>query len=338
MRTVTAPGRWIWSLSGVVTLAVIGISGAQYITGLGSQGGVGPTAMTAVPSQVMTAPALVTSLRVESYGAPIQVTAAPVSDAQIMQSVEYGSDMSGPPTVNATVTGDVLTVSAPACADGDCSVGFTVTVPEKVTVTAASDGGDITLSGVASANLDSAGGDVFATGIRGPLTVNTEDGTLTLNGLTGTLNASTGGGNVVARDVAAAKATVTTENGEAQIGFAGRQDTVTVLSGGGDAQLWFAAPPRTVTVNTEGGAALLSVPGGPYALTTDAADTPQTIEIATAPGASRSINVTTAGGPVQIEPPGQAGPIPPLQLNAPPAPPAQPGQPGQPAQQVQPGP
>jgi hypothetical protein len=304
MRTVTAPGRWIWGLSGVVTLALLAITGSHLITGGGSAG-VGPMAMSAVPSRLITVPQPVTSLQVDSYGGNIQVIAAPVLHAQVRESIEYGADMSGPPAVNVTVTRGRLTLDAPACAGADCSVGFTVTVPENVAVTATSGGGD-----------------VLATGVRGSLSVKTDGGQLAVNGLTGTLYADTGGGNMAARAVASPTATVYTGGGDAQVGFIGRQDTVTVISGGGQAQLWFTGPPRVVYVSSDGGPALLTVPGGPYAVTTDSGGGPQTVGIATAPRASRSISVATGGGPLQIEPPGRSGPVPPI----PPQPPDPPGQ------------
>ena len=71
----------------------------------------------------------------------------------------------------------------------------------------------MTVSGTAGANLDSGGGPVSATRIGGPLTVSTEGGPLLLDGLTGPLYADTGGGPLIARDVAAATATVITGGG-----------------------------------------------------------------------------------------------------------------------------
>jgi hypothetical protein len=44
----------------------------------------------------------------------------------------------------------------------------------------------------------------------------------------------------------------------------------------------------------------LSVPGGPYALTADSGGGPQQVLIPTDPAASRSINVSSDGGELQI--------------------------------------
>ena len=70
----------------------------------------------------------VTSLSVESYGAPIQVTAGPVHDVTVTEAISYPGPGQAP-TVTAAVSDRELTLAAPACADTDCSVGFTVTVP-----------------------------------------------------------------------------------------------------------------------------------------------------------------------------------------------------------------
>jgi hypothetical protein len=57
-----------------------------------------------------------------------------------------------------------------------------------------------------------------------------------------------------------------------------------------------------VQVDTGGGAADLSVPGGPYALTADdGGGGPELISIATNPAATRSIIVSTNGGPLRID-------------------------------------
>ncbi|HEX4397802.1 MAG TPA: hypothetical protein VH136_09215 [Trebonia sp.] len=323
MRQVTAPpstrgtsargnGRWIWGVSGLVTLVALAVPGARLILNAGM-----PTAqgnVFAVPTSTVTIPQPVTSLSVQSYGAPIQITTGSGPYVTVAEAVSFSGDT--PPTVTAQVTGGQLTLAAPECAQSDCSVGFTVTLPTRVPVTAASSGGDIIISGAAGASLDSGGGAVRATGITGSLgvtseggpvllngvaganvdsggglvqaagiygqfTVSSEGNPVTINGLTGALHADTGGGNLIAEGISAPTAAVTTE--------------------GGDARLGFATAPNSVQVDTGGGAADLSVPGGPYALTADdGGGGPELISIATNPAATRSINVSTNGGALRI--------------------------------------
>jgi hypothetical protein len=313
MRQVTRPGRLFWGISGVITVVALGVPGAHLILNAGT-----PTVMdnmSAVPTRTVTITEPVTSLNVQSYGAPIQIVTGSGTDVTVAEAVTYPQG-NGSPAVIAHVTGGQLTLAAPACADSPCSVGFTVTLPTRVPVTAASSGGDIIISGAAGASLDSGGGAVRAmnvTGslgvtseggpvfissaaganvdsgggvvqasrIYGQLTVTTEGGPVTVSGLTGALHADTGGGTLNAEGVSASVAAVTTE--------------------GGDARLGFAAAPDSVQVDTGGGAAYLTVPGGPYALTADdGGGGPELISIATNPAATRSITVSTNGGPLRI--------------------------------------
>jgi hypothetical protein len=282
MRQVAAPGRWIWGLSGLVTIAALAIPGVRVITYAGVSPAMGVEPQTTV-TRTVTVPQPVTSLDVQSYGSPVQVTAGPVRRVRVTETITYSrAQDAGPPAVTHSVSGGRLTLADPACQITRCSVSFTVIVPTGVTVAAATQGGPVIVSGVAGADLDSGGGPVRATEIKGHLTVATEDGPLELDGLTGPLHADTGGGPLLADNVSAA--------------------AVTVITGGGDARIVFAAAPDTVLVSTDGGPATLAVPGGPYALTANSDGGPQLVSIATDPAAGRSITVTSGGGPLLIEP------------------------------------
>ena len=284
MRAVAARGRWIWGLSGLVTTAALIVSGTFLITSAGRAEHAQP-AQTA--TRTVTVPQPVTSLTVQSYGDPVQVTAGPVRRVEITETLNYDPQEGGPPAVAQSVSGGHLSLGDPACANSDCDVSFAVTVPSDVTATVTTEGGPVSVSGIAGANLDSGSGPVRAAEIGGPLTVITGGGPLQLDGLAGTLSADTGGGPLTAQGVAATTATITT--------------------GGGDARLAFATDPDTVTVSTDGGSAQLAVPGGPYALEADSDGGPQSVGIATDPAAARSITVISGGGPLWI---GQADPLP----------------------------
>jgi hypothetical protein len=319
MRAVATPGRWIWGLSGLITTAALVVSGIALITPAGQAENAQPQS---TATQTVTVPQPVTSLTVQSYGAPVEVTAAPVRHVRITETFTYdsqpgpvvasavptpaqstpggpmsaspagaqsapGGPPSGAPAVEQSVSDGRLSLADPACETSDCSVSFAVTVPPGVTATVATEGGPIAVSGIAGANLDSGGGPVNATRISGPLTVITGGGPLTLDGLTGPLSADTGGGPLSARDIASAAATV--------------------ITGGAEASMTFAAAPDSVTMSTDGGAARLVVPGGPYKLNATAdGGGPQSVGIATDPGAPRSITVISGGGSLVIEP--TAGP------------------------------
>jgi hypothetical protein len=273
------PGRWVWGLSGLVTVLALTVSGL-FLAAAGSRGQPPPQD---VLTRTVTLVQPVTSLTVQSYGGPVRVTSGSAGRVQVSETVTYSPLAGGPPAVTESLSRGHLILADPVCLQVfPCIVGFAVTVPPGVTVTAVTEGGPLTVSGTGAANLDSGGGPVSATNISGPLTVSTEGGPLLVDGLAGALRADTGGGPLTANGVDAAAATVSTDSGDAQIAF--------------------SAAPQQVTLSTNGGLAALTVPGGPYALTADSAGGPQSVGIATDPSARRSILVSSGGGPVQIEP------------------------------------
>ena len=248
MRAVAGPGRWVWALSGLVTAAVLVVPGARLIT-LRDGAVTASAEPQAVTTRAATVPQPVTSLTVQSDGGQVQVTAGQVSRVQVTETIMYDHQGDGPPAVAQSVSGGRLTLSDPACANVNCSVNFSLTVPFGVTVSVATQGGPAAVSGVAGANLDTGGGPASATLIGGPLTATTGGGPLVVRGVAGPLRADTGGGTLTAQDIASATAVVTT--------------------GGGPAMVTFAAAPRSVSVSTDGGAAVVAVPGGPYAVAAD---------------------------------------------------------------------
>ena len=216
MRAVAGPGRWVWGLSGLVTAVALAVPGVRLITSAG-------LALHGRPQETMTrtvtVPPPVTSVAVHSYGAPVQVTTGSTRRVLVTETLMYDKN-TRPPAVTRSVSGSHLLLADPACSRSDCTVSFALTVPSGVTVAAASDGGPLIVSGTAGANLDSGGGLVRATRIGGPLTVSTDGGPLVLRGVTGTLRADTGGGTLLAQDLASATATVTTGGGPAMVSFA----------------------------------------------------------------------------------------------------------------------
>ena len=281
MRAVAGPGRWVWALSGLVTAAVLVLPGARLIT-LRDGAVTASAEPQAVATRTVTVPQPVTSLTVQDNGGEVQVTAGQVSRVQVTETIMYDQHGDGPPAVSQSVSGGRLSLSDPACANSDCSVNFSVTVPFGVTVSVATQGGPAAVSGVAGAYLDTGGGPARATLVGGPVTATTEGGPLMLRGVTGPLRADTGGGDLLAQGIAAATATITTS--------------------GGSAMVTFAAAPDSVSVSTDGGPVVLAVPGGPYAVAADSDGGPLSVAIATNPNARPTLAVTSGGGPLRIEP------------------------------------
>jgi hypothetical protein len=253
-------GRWVWGLSGLVTAAVLGVPLAHLITGVGDPQNAFPQN---VVTRTETVPQPVTSLVVDSYGGQVQVASGPVSRVLVTETIMY-DQQTRPPAVMQSVSDGRLALSSHACASTGCTVDFRMIVPPGVTATVSTGGGQLTVTGTAGANVDSAGGSLVLRGVAGPL------------------YADTGGGNLLAQDITAATATITT--------------------GGGDATVAFSAAPKSVKLSTDGGTAVLAVPGGPYAVTADSGGGPESLAIATDPAARPTLTVSSGGGPLRIEP------------------------------------
>jgi len=133
----TAAGRLIWSTVGVATVIGLAIPITFLIAKAGAAGSGQPFQV--MPTRTVTITQPVTSLSVESYGAPIQVTAGHVHRVTVTEAIDYAGKDGTAPAVTSTVADGRLTLSAPACADTNCDVGFSVTVPSGVSVTAGSE-------------------------------------------------------------------------------------------------------------------------------------------------------------------------------------------------------
>jgi hypothetical protein len=280
MHAVTVQGRWAWGVSGLLAAAALAIPGTRLIASEKSPWNTAsPTAVT-VRTVAVSQP--VTSLLVQSYGGRVRVAAGQVSHVQVTERIVY-EPKAGVPAVAESVSGGRLSLGDPACAQADCGVDFTVTVPSAVSVTVDTQGGPAIISAISGATgttVDSGGGPVQVMQVTGPLTVRTGGGPLIMNDVAGPIRAGTSGGVLTARAVTARTASLST--------------------GGGPAEVAFAAAPDTVDLGTDGGPVNLRLPGGPYALTADSDGGPELIQIATDPAARASIRVTSGGGPILV--------------------------------------
>jgi Putative adhesin len=264
-------GRWIWTLTGLVTVALL----AWPVVGLISRAGNGGQGefVTGTPTMTRTVTVTqpVTSLSVESYGAPIRITAGPVHRVTVTEAISYAGPGQAP-TVTDAVSDRRLTLDAPACATSGCSVGFTVTVPPGVAVAAESDDGGIAVAGAAGANLDSSGGPVQASHIDGPLSISSEDGGITVTDVSapsGT-NLDSGGGPVQASHIDG-PLSISSEDGGITVTDV-TAPGVNLDSGGGpiqvgrvDSPLTLASEDGGVTVNALTGNLQAETGGGPFA-------------------------------------------------------------------------
>ena len=303
-------GRWIWALSGLVTVGLLAwpVVGLISRAGNGGQGEFVTGAPTMTRTVSVTQP--VTSLSVESYGAPIRITAGTVHQVTVTEAISYAGPGQAP-AVTAAVSDRRLTLDAPACPNTGCSVGFTVTVPTGVAVSADSDNGGIAVSGVAGANLDSGGGPVQASHINGPLSISSEDGGITVSDVSAPsgVNLDSGGGPVQASHING-PLTISSEDGGITVSDV-TAPGVNLDSGGGPVQVGRVDGPLTVTsedgsvtVNGLTGDLGADTGGGPFAGDVSSGrasilseDGSVAVTFASAPG---YVFVDTGGGPAQL--------------------------------------
>jgi hypothetical protein len=293
MRAVAVPGRLVWGISGVVTVAALAVSGAHLITSPWDPGQGQQIQGTVTRTVTLSQP--VTSVNVQSYGGSVKVTGARVSRVKVTEAVGVPGPGNGTPPVAATVRDGQLSVGGPACGSWENCVSFTVTVPRDVAVTVASEGGPVTVSGVAAVNLDSDGGSTVVSGIDGPVTAATGGGPLDLADVTGPLQADTGNGSLIASAITAKTAMVTTDGGPAQL--TGSIGALGVYTDGGSANITLSTAPDTVTIDTGGGPATLAVPG---TVTTPRATVSTDGGSARFTGSIGALGVYTGGGPADV--------------------------------------
>ena len=276
-------GRWIWRLFGILVVLTCGILVclATVKAGTGTQD---VFVQSALPTRTVIVPETVTSVNVTSYGAPIQVTTGPSSETTVTETISFDEKM-GPPRVMEHVARGALTLAAPTCQNSPCSVGFAVTVPAGVTVTAASGGAPVMVSGAAAADINSGGGTVGASDIKGLLTVAAGGGDITVTGA-GSASLDSGSGAVSVSGVPG-PLNVSAEGGEIDVHGIG---SATLDSGGGPVNASGVAGMLTVT--TEGGSINVSVVQG------------ANLDSGSGPVVARAIdgplNVHTEGGSLQV--------------------------------------
>lgn len=281
-------GALVWGALGVATAIALTMLVAYLMASSGGPTG-GPEAVSARPVAVMQT---VSSVNVDSMGADVIVTTARVAHVVVTETFGYppGAGPSGPgsgpvpapPGAVMSVAEGTLTVRDPGCADEESCVRFALQVPPGTAVSITSEGGSVWVSGTAGTYVDSAGGIVHATRIDGRLTIVTGNGDAWIDGVTGVLHADTAGGNIVARNVSASSAVVSTGNGNAWLAF--------------------TSPASAVTVTTDGGDATLRVPGGPYAVTASSDSGAETLRVPVNPTSPRTITITTGGGTLHLLP------------------------------------
>jgi len=287
-------GRWIWAVSGVIVIGLMIVPGILLLSR--------PRAIQALPMRVTTRAFTISQsinrLSIQSYGGDVRVTGGG-HGVKVTEQIGYDSQQGSAPPVIDSVSHGQLSVAVPSCAITAC-VDW-VTVPSDVFVTVVSEGGNVVVSGVAGANLDSGGGSVAATAVHGPLAVASAGGQAALQDIDGPLQVESGGSSVIAENVTGSSATIVTDGGQLTASGLSVQSAFISTAGNG-ARVTFATAPASADITTDGGRATVRVPGGPYAVTADSEGGHEVVAIPANSAAKSTLDVTTGGSALVIEP------------------------------------
>jgi DUF4097 and DUF4098 domain-containing protein YvlB len=287
------PGRWIWRLAGIATVLTCA-SLLSYSTVRAGTADFGQYQQSALPMRTVVVNGEVSSLTVNSYGSLVRVSRGSVNQVTVTETIGFDPSV-GRPAVQARVNHGDLTLDAPSCQHGGCTVGFAVIVPASfpgVTVSASSDGGPVSVSGVAAANIDSGSGPVNASDVQGLLTVTSEGGDITASGL-GSASLDSGSGNVSASGIPGTL-NIISEGGSIDVHGTG---SATLDSGSG--QVNASAVLGTLAVTSAGGSVHVA---GARGVTVDSGSGGVDVRSVNGP-----LSATTSGGPLEID--GLTGPL-----------------------------
>ena len=175
-----------------------------------------------------------------------------------------------------------------------CSGELAVTVPPDTELVVRTSNGDVLASGVAGdVELGSSNGEVAATSIDGTLDAHTSNGGVEIAGVTGDVDAHSSNGGIEVSDVGGSLE-VETSNGDIDVdGVAG--SAVAVSSNGTVEVAGVAGDARAESSN---GDVTVTGDGEPVKLVIDTSNGNQTIEGATDPEASRTVEVRSSNGDV----------------------------------------
>ncbi|MFC5930296.1 hypothetical protein D6T64_15695 [Cryobacterium melibiosiphilum] len=133
----------------------------------------------------------------------VAVTLGPSTDGQVHVSA-HGSYFGQRPVVTAETVAGTTTVSVDRCVNqwfNRCDLTLTVTVPEDITLAAATDNGPIRASGLTGRlTLSTTNGAIDARGTRGPVELRSTTGEVTLHGNRSTVVDASSGGQLLVTD------------------------------------------------------------------------------------------------------------------------------------------
>jgi hypothetical protein len=279
-RRKPAPRRWLAPAMAGAAVAAVAIL-AVTVPGLlsspsgsrsGSSAQTGPSA---APTAGATAPRPGSRLtRTLSWSVPatrfdriavdvargsVIVVGGSASAAAITATPDYAGQA---PVLSSRVEGGTLAVLARCPREPDCQVSLTLRVPAGARVQAASDLGDVRVTGLhGDVTASSQRGRLVLTDLSGRVSATDALGDVTLAGITGPVTAQTAEGSIKASGLAAAQASLSSQDGDITAVFVVAPAQVTASTRLGDVAIRI---PSTVTydviASTQLGNTAISVP------------------------------------------------------------------------------
>lgn len=182
------------------------------------------------------------------------------------ETIEVTADISDGlrPTGNAQeVVGDRLEIrgSCPLIGSDWCSIGYTITVPSDISVTASADDGRLVVSDLTNgAQLDNDNARVEARNIEGPLSISNDNGRVTATGIdSASVDVTNDNGDVTLSLLTPPqRLDANSDNGDVEVIFPETQDAyrLNITTDNGDIVNAIRTDPdsqRTVTIETDNG-------------------------------------------------------------------------------------
>jgi DUF4097 and DUF4098 domain-containing protein YvlB len=219
------------------------------------------------------------TLRIDNPAGDVDIEGISGDTATVDRTIRYTGD--DQPDTTAEVNGGTLTLDIDCGLRRRCEVDYVIKLPSSIDLDAnlASAGMDVQTI-IGEVQIGTASGSVRLTDVTGDVDVNGASGSIRLSDVDGDLNLNCASGSIDGTGLSA--------------------DDVEVDVASGSVELAFEDGVDRMVINSASGSVTVEVPGGPYRVDTDSSSGDVDVNIATDPGADRSISVDTASGDITI--------------------------------------
>jgi DUF4097 and DUF4098 domain-containing protein YvlB len=211
----------------------------------------------------------------------------------VHRTVHYAENDPGKNTWR--VQGDTLIIEN--CNHADCSVDYSLTVPQGTSITGETGSGDLDLDGLAKVNFQTHSGDAVVRNVHGSVNVGASSGTVTVSDVTGSVAVSADSGDV---NVANVSGTVSAKASSGDVVTNGIGGQVEVDASSGDISIQMTAA-QNVTAHSGSGEVNVTVPTGQYQVRTDTGSGEVTSDVPNDGSAQHVIDLKSGSGDITVK-------------------------------------